>query len=117
MYWVAGFDTIYACQDADFDRRVGLFSLAVRLGVVRALRVARVFHLLAVMLMAIAFTLAPALGLPSLAGVVVMGGLLVWEHGIVRGGDLRHIDRAFFEINSWIGMVLLAAVLIDLYLV
>lgn len=116
LFWVAGFDTIYGCQDVDFDRGVGLHSLAVRYGVGGALRLSRFFHLLAVALLAGACLQTDRLGMPSLVGVGVVAGLLVWEQLLVRDGDLRHIDRAFFEINSWIGMVMLAAVLLDLYL-
>jgi 4-hydroxybenzoate polyprenyltransferase len=125
-FWVAGFDTIYGCQDADFDRRTGLHSLASRLGIQAALRLSRLFHLLAVACLAVAFTRPPArlpggetsaaLGTASLVGVGVMAGLLIWEQLLVRGGDLRRIRRAFFEINSWIGVVLLVAVGGDLYL-
>jgi 4-hydroxybenzoate polyprenyltransferase len=117
MFWVAGFDTIYGCQDYEFDRRVGLHSLASRLGVEKALVLSRIFHVLSVAFMAGAFRRADNLGTVSLAGVVIMAGLLGWEQALVRGGDLRHIDKAFFEINSWIGMILLAAVLLDLYLI
>ena len=117
MFWVAGFDTIYACQDVEFDREVGLHSLASRLGVDRALVLSRVFHVLAIGMMAGAFRRAEGLDAVSLIGVAIMAGLLVWEQMIVRGGDLRHINRAFFEINSWVGMVLLGVVLGDLYLV
>lgn len=117
LFWVAGFDTIYACQDAEYDRRVGLHSLASRLGVEKALVLSRVFHVLSVAFMAGAFRRAEQLGWVSLVGVGIMAGLLAWEQAIVRGGDMRRIDKAFFEINSWIGMVLLAAVLVDLYLV
>ena len=116
LFWVAGFDTIYACQDVEHDRRVGLHSLASRMGVEKALMLSRVFHVLSVAFMAGAFRRADNLGVVSLLGVVVMAGLLAWEQAIVRGGDMRRIDKAFFEINSWIGMVLLAAVLVDLYL-
>lgn len=116
LFWVAGFDTIYACQDVDFDRRAGLHSLAARLGVERALVLSRVFHVLSIGLMAGAFRRAESLGAVSLLGVAVMAGLLAWEQLLVREGDLRHIDRAFFEINSWIGMMLLAVVCLDLYL-
>jgi len=116
MFWVAGFDTIYGCQDAEFDRRVGLHSLASRYGVEGALGVSRVFHVLSVAFMAGAFRRAENLGVVSLLGVAVMAGLLAWEQTIVRGGDMRRIDKAFFTINSWIGMILLAAVLLDLYL-
>jgi 4-hydroxybenzoate polyprenyltransferase len=117
MFWVAGFDTIYGCQDVDFDRKVGLHSLASRLSVGKALVLSRVFHVLSVAFMAGAFHHGPGLGLVSLAGVLVMAGLLVWEQSIVRGGDMKRIDKAFFEINSWIGMVLLFVVVLDLYLI
>jgi 4-hydroxybenzoate polyprenyltransferase len=115
MFWVAGFDTIYACQDVDFDREHGLHSLAARYGVPRALWLSRLFHLLAVSCLAIAFARSDVLGPVALLGVVVMAGLLIWEQWLARGGDLRRIQRAFFEINSWIGVVLLVAVLVDLY--
>ena len=117
MFWVAGFDTIYGIQDVDFDRTAGLHSLASRLGVARALWLSRIFHVLAVAVMAGAFRRAEALGPVSLAGVVIMAGLLAWEQAIVQGGDMRRIDKAFFTINSWVGMVLLGVVLVDLYLV
>ena len=117
LFWVAGFDTIYACQDFEFDRKAGLHSLASRLGVERALVLSRVFHVLSVGFMAGAIRRAEALGTFSLLGVVVMAGLLAWEQAIVRGGDMRRIDKAFFEINSWIGIMLLVVVLGDLYLV
>jgi len=116
MFWVAGFDTIYGCQDVEFDRRAGLHSLAARFGVGRALVLSRVFHVLAVGCIAGAFRRADALGVAALIGVLAMIGLLAWEQALVRGGDLKHIDKAFFAINSWIGMVLLAGVLADLYL-
>jgi 4-hydroxybenzoate polyprenyltransferase len=117
LLWVAGFDTIYGCQDADFDRANGLHSLASRLGTGPALLIARLFHLLAIVCLAVAFSLPPTLGLVSILGLVAMAALLLWEHALVRGGDLRHIDRAFFTINSWIGMLLLACVALDLYLI
>ncbi len=117
MFWVAGFDTIYGCQDVKFDRQAGLHSLASRLGVKKALVLSRFFHVLSIAFMAGAMRRGPELGLVSLSGVVIMAGLLAWEQAIVRGGDMRRIDKAFFEINSWIGMVLLAVILVDLYLV
>ncbi len=116
MFWVAGFDTIYACQDVEYDRQTGLHSLASRLGVAKALVLSRVFHVLAIAFMAGAFRRGEGLGLVSLLGVGVMAGLLAWEQAIVRGGDLTRIDKAFFVVNSWVGMVLLAVVAGDLYL-
>ncbi len=117
MFWVAGFDTIYGCQDVDFDRKVGLHSLAARFGVPRAMLISRIFHVLAVCFVGGAFMQAEVLGRVSLLGDLVMLGLLAWEQALVDGGDLTHIDKAFFTINSWIGMVLLGVVLMDIYLV
>ena len=94
-----------------------MHSLAARFGVPRALVIARVLHVLSVAFMAGAVRRAEPLGTVSLAGVGIMAGLLAWEQALVRGGDLRHIDRAFFTINTWVGMVLLAVVAVDLYLV
>jgi 4-hydroxybenzoate polyprenyltransferase len=116
LCWVAGFDTIYACQDVDFDRRAGLRSLAARLGVRRALLAARGLHFASVVCLAIAFGRASELGASARVGVAIMAALLVVEHRLVRVGDLARIDRAFFTLNSWIGVVLLAAVALDLYL-
>ena len=79
--------------------------------------VSRVFHVLSVGLHGRRLSARRTAGLVSLVGVVIMAGLLAWEQAIVRGGDLRRIDKAFFEINSWIGMVLLAVVALDIYLV
>ncbi|MGD9546771.1 MAG: UbiA-like polyprenyltransferase [Candidatus Krumholzibacteriia bacterium] len=117
MFWVAGFDTIYGCQDFEYDRQTGLHSLASRLGVRRALLLSRIFHVLSIGFIAGAFRRAEALGPVSVAGVVIMAGLLAWEQALVRDGDLKHIDKAFFTINSWIGMVLLGVVVVDIFLV
>jgi len=117
LFWVAGFDTIYGMQDADYDRKVGLHSLASRFGVEKALTLSRLFHVLSIAFMAGAFRRADILGPVSLVGVGIMAALLAWEQTIVRGGDLTRIDKAFFVINSWVGMVLLGVVLVDVYLV
>lgn len=116
LFWVAGFDTIYGCQDIDFDRRTGLRSLAARHGLTGALWFSRLFHLLALICLAVAFTRSAVLGPVSLVGLAIMAGLLIWEQWLVRGGDLRRIDQAFFTINSWIGVVVLGGVACDLYL-
>jgi 4-hydroxybenzoate polyprenyltransferase len=102
LLWVAGFDTIYACQDVDFDRAAGLHSLPARLGVARALRVARAMHVAAVLLLAALYWLAPLHPL-YLAGVAGVGALLAWEHTLVRPGDLRRVMQAF-NLNGWVSL-------------
>jgi len=103
LFWVAGFDTIYACQDESFDRAEGLHSLPARFGVPRALGLARLFHVVAVALLAAVYALAP-LHPVYLAGVAAVAGLLIYEHSLVRADDLSRIDAAFFTVNGWISL-------------
>jgi 4-hydroxybenzoate polyprenyltransferase len=103
MFWVAGFDVIYSVQDEEFDRSHGLHSLPVRYGAARALRLARGFHALAFLV----FTALPLwfpLGAYYYGALLVMAGLLLYEHLLIGSGDprrldLRRIDRAFFHAN------------------
>jgi 4-hydroxybenzoate polyprenyltransferase len=103
LCWVAGFDTIYACQDADFDRQEGLRSLPAWLGAGRALVVAKLLHILAVGLLASLYWLTPLhpIYLVGVAGVAV---LLAYEHSLVRADDLSRVDLAFFTLNGWISV-------------
>jgi 4-hydroxybenzoate polyprenyltransferase len=106
VFWVAGFDTIYACQDADFDRREGLHSIPARLGVERALLVARVLHVGAVVALLALFALAPLHPL-YVAGVGAVAALLAWEHTLVRPDDLSRVMQAF-NLNGWVSLGYLA---------
>jgi len=107
LLWVAGFDTIYACQDVEFDRAAGLHSLPARLGVARALSVARGMHAAAVLLLAALYWLTPLHPL-YLAGVAVVAALLAWEHTLVRPDDLRRVMHAF-NLNGWVSLGYFAA--------
>jgi len=102
--WTAGFDVIYSCQDFEFDRREGLFSLPARLGIARALAAARAFH--AVMMASLAMlAYSFGAGAPAWAGIAVTAALLVWEHRLVRADDLSRVDAAFFTVNGWVGVL------------
>jgi 4-hydroxybenzoate polyprenyltransferase len=103
LFWVAGFDTIYSCQDVDFDRREGLRSLPALLGIRRALAFARALHVAAVVLLAVLYTLAPLHPI-YLAGVAAVAVLLVYEHSLVSADDLSRVDAAFFTVNGWISV-------------
>lgn len=111
--WVAGFDCIYACQDATFDATRGLHSIPARLGVAGALRVAAGLHVGALVLLAALAVVVPQLGIAYRAALVAIAALLVWEHSLVRPDDLSRVDRAFFTANAAIGLTLLAAVALD----
>ena len=103
LCWVAGFDTIYACQDADFDRRAGLRSVPAWLGIARALVVAKVLHVLAVALLASLYWMTPLHPI-YLLGVTGVAALLAYEHSLVRPDDLSRVDLAFFTLNGWISV-------------
>ena len=114
LFWVAGFDVIYACQDADFDREAGLYSIPARLGVRRALYLAASFHLVALgCLIAVATT--ARLNGSYYGGVAVVAVLLAVEHWLAWPLEARRLQIAFFHVNSWVGVVMLAAVVGELY--
>lgn len=115
LLWVAGFDTIYACPDVDFDRREGLHSLPARLGVARALLLARLFHVGSVLLLLALYAVTP-LHPVYLAGVVGVAALLVYEHSLVRADDLSRVNVAFFTLNGWISVGYFAATLLAVWL-
>ncbi len=113
--WVAGFDIIYACQDAVFDAAHGLHSVPARVGVAAALTRAKWLHGATLLLLALLAQAVPALGPIYWAAVAIIAALLIWEHALVRPDDLSHVNQAFFTANAAIGLVLLAAIGIDLW--
>ena len=116
MLWVAGFDIIYACQDAAFDAAHGLQSIPARLGVPRALRLAKWLHVATILLLAALPLAVPELGWIYWLALAAIVALLVWEHAIVKADDLSRVNQAFFSANALIGLVLLAAIAADLWL-
>jgi len=104
--WVAGFDVLYACQDLEFDRAVGLYSVPKRFGIAGALRIARGMH---VVMIALLVWLAASFHLlwPAWAGVAVVAALLAYEHSLVKPGDLRRLNAAFFTVNGYISLLFL----------
>ena len=104
--WVGGFDVLYACQDLDYDRRAGLFSIPKRFGVPWALVIARGMHVSVVALLAwLAVSLA--LPWPAWLGIAVVAALLVYEHSLVKASDLSRLDAAFFAVNGYISLLFL----------
>ena len=110
--WVAGFDLIYATQDYDFDRREGLQSLVVKLGIARSLRLAQLLHL-GMFAALIAFGIAASLGLFYYSGMPLVAAALFYEHKLTSKLDLAGINRAFFESNAFVSAVFLVAVCLD----
>jgi 4-hydroxybenzoate polyprenyltransferase len=116
VFWLAGFDTLYALQDLDFDRAHGLHSIPVRLGVTGSLWAARFFHAIMLFLL-IALYVTMNLGIFYLAGLGITAALIFYEHWLLRNGDLKKLDMAFFNMNGYISITICIFTLIDVLVI
>jgi 4-hydroxybenzoate polyprenyltransferase len=113
IFWLAGFDILYALQDIDFDRQHGLYSIPRRFGVDGSLSLSRILH-------AVTFALFIVTGLLFnlnfyyFIGLAVVGGLLLYEHSLVKPGDLSKLNMAFFNMNGYISITIFVFTLISL---
>lgn len=115
LFWVGGFDIIYACQDVEHDRNSGLFSIPARWGVPAALRIAFASHLLTIAGL-LGLWYVAELGPLFLAATVAVAALLLYEHRLVRPDDLTRVNLAFFHVNALISIGLLVVGIVDLCL-
>lgn len=111
--WIGGFDLIYACQDVEADRANGVKSLPARFGTAAAIHTTRAAHLVTVALL-VAFGLLTGAGVFYWLGIVIVTAAFGYEHTIVRPHDLTRLNRAFFQVNSFIGIALFVCALLDL---
>jgi 4-hydroxybenzoate polyprenyltransferase len=103
-FWTAGFDIIYSCQDFEFDSESQLFSIPRALGIIKALMVARALHVLMIFsLLMLVYQLQ--LGSLAVAGVAAVAALLIYEHTLVKAGDLSRVNAAFFTMNGWVSVL------------
>jgi 4-hydroxybenzoate polyprenyltransferase len=115
LFWVAGFDILYACQDVEFDRKAKLASVPARFGVRAALHVALACHFVMVFLLFALFWVPEAgLGWVYLAGIVAIAGLLAYEHWLVRPDDLSRVNKAFFQVNGIVSVGMFVIVVLQL---
>jgi 4-hydroxybenzoate polyprenyltransferase len=115
LFWVSAFDMLYALQDLEYDRSVGLHSIPVALGVNGSLWLSRLFHLITVGLLVWLIVLL-GLGPWFWVGSGAMAAMLLYEHWLLRGGDLTKLDAAFFTMNGYISLTFLAATAADVFL-
>ena len=115
LFWVAGFDIIYACQDADFDRAGGIYSAPAKFGEARALFLAALCHLFAALFLLLT-GIIQGLGFMYFLGIVVIAGLLYTETRLVRAGDLSRVATAFLTCNALVALVLLLGTVGGLYI-
>ncbi len=113
LTWVAGFDLIYACQDAEYDREAGLHSIPARFGISGALGFSRALHSLTVLSLA-AFTWTAHLAWIYWIAVGLAAALLLYEQSLVKPHDLSRVNLAFFTLNGWIGVLLFVGLVLDM---
>jgi 4-hydroxybenzoate polyprenyltransferase len=112
VFWVAGFDIIYGLQDIDFDKEQGLYSIPSIFGINTSLWIARIFHLITIILL---FSLAPIFNLTIfyIIGILIASGLLLYEHSLVKSNDLSKLDMAFFNMNGYISVTVFIFTLLN----
>jgi len=111
--WVAGFDILYALQDYEFDRKHGVKSLPVKLGIEKAIKVSRFLHLLTLIFLLLVGYLHPQMGAVYFLGLLLLAAFLYYEHSLIKPNDLSKINKAFFTVNGWVSVVYFLVVLID----
>ncbi|OGW28164.1 MAG: 4-hydroxybenzoate octaprenyltransferase [Nitrospirae bacterium GWC2_42_7] len=115
VFWLAGFDILYALQDIDFDKEQGLYSIPKRFGIRKSLYLARIFHVIAFLLFIINGLIFNLNGF-YWAGIVITAGLLLYEHSLIKENDMSKLNMAFFNMNGYISMTIFIFTLMD-YLV
>ncbi|MEW6740455.1 MAG: UbiA-like polyprenyltransferase [Nitrospirota bacterium] len=113
VFWLAGFDVLYALQDMEFDRRHGLHSIPQRFGIKRSLILSRIFHFVTWSLLAVNGVLFN-LNLVYWTGMFLVAGLLIYEHSLVKSHDLSKLNMAFFNMNGYISIAVFVFTLIAL---
>ncbi len=105
MMWTAGFDVLYACQDFEFDKKAGLRSIPARYGIKNSLRIARLFHAQAFIVLLLLYLITD-LGWLALIGVIAVGALMIYQHTLVKANDLSRMNAAFFTTNAFVSVIL-----------
>ena len=113
VFWLVGFDILYSCMDVKFDRENNLKSIPQRFGVQNALRIAFASHVLMILFLVILLQFVAELGILYSVGVIIVAGLLIYEHSLVRPDDLSKINIAFFNMNGIISIGLMLFVIAD----
>lgn len=115
LFWVAGFDIIYACDDYHFDRGEGIHSIPARFGIKKALAISSAFHVLAPLLF-LAVALLLDLGVFFLLGLAVAVGLLLYQHALVKPDDLSRAGVAFFNLNGTLSVLMFVFAVLDIFI-
>ncbi len=113
-FWVSGFDILYALQDVDFDRKVGLYSIPAKFGVRNSIIISRIFHLFTFLFLIITGVLAN-MGFIYFIGVFILSVFLIYEHLLIKPDDLSKLNKAFFTVNGYVSIIFFVFVVVDIY--
>lgn len=105
LMWTAGFDVLYACQDYEYDKKAGLRSIPARFGIKNSLKIARIFHFQAFIVLVLLY-LVTSLGWLALIGVLAVGALMIYQHTLIKPNDLSRMNAAFFTTNAFVSIIL-----------
>lgn len=114
-FWVAGFDILYALQDIEFDKKIGLHSIPSKFGIKKSLVFARFFHFFTFIFLMLTGYFAN-LGIIYFVGVIILSAFLVYEHSLIKEDDLSKINKAFFTINGYVSILYMIVVIFDVFL-
>lgn len=112
IFWLAGFDTLYALQDIEFDKSHGIYSIPKRFGIKNALLLARLFHLITFIMFIVTGVLFK-MAIFYWLGIMIVGGLFIYEHSLIKKNDLSKLDMAFFNMNGYISITVFIFTLVD----
>jgi len=112
IFWLAGFDVLYALQDIDFDKKYGLYSIPKRFGISRSIYLSRIFHVTSFLLLVVNGMIFKLDGL-YWTGMILTAGLFLYEHSLIKVDDLRKLDIAFFNMNGYISVTVFIFTLMD----
>ena len=112
MFWVAGFDIIYACQDYEHDKKNNLKSIPAKFGIKNALLISRIFHIISVLFLVFLGTVINS-SLIYWFSVIFVSGMLFYEQSLVKSDDLSKLDLAFFTLNGWISVGFFVFILLE----
>ncbi len=114
LFWVAGFDILYALQDYEFDKKECLYSIPVMVGIKKSIIISRVFHFIMVSLLLLLY-FSGGFGFFYITGLIVIAILLIYEHSLVKENDLSKLDIAFFNMNGYISVIYFTFTVLDIY--
>jgi 4-hydroxybenzoate polyprenyltransferase len=111
MFWVAGFDLLYSLQDIEVDKKLGLHSIPSKFGVEKTMKISKIFHTLTVVFWLL-FVIFSGSSYFAYLAVLISALMLSYEHYLVNK-DFRKIDKAFFTVNGYLGIIFLILIIID----